>query len=105
MGAASSDQINNSRARTTSGGKYVTLGAMEQQDVVSLINYAVGRRDVDANQIGILGTSMGGASAILAAARDKRLRAVVDDSGFRANVDVNRVRPMDVITEVSPGHC
>ena len=92
----------NSRARATSGGKYVTLGAMEQQDVVSLVNYAVGRRDVDANRIGILGISMGGASAILAAARDKRLRAVVDDSGFRANVDVNRVRPMDVITEVSP---
>jgi hypothetical protein len=124
----------NSRARATSGGKYVTLGAMEQQDVVSLVNYAVGRRDVDANRIGILGISMGGASAILAAAKDKRLRAVVDDSGFsdaprviaagfehfihlpafpfapitvgiadfRANVDVNRVRPMDVIAEVSP---
>jgi hypothetical protein len=124
----------NSRARATSGGRYVTLGAMEQHDVVSLVNYAVGRRDVDANRIGILGISMGGASAILAAARDKRLRAVVDDSGFsdaprviaagfehfihlpafpfapitigiadfRANVDVNRVRPMDVIAEVSP---
>jgi uncharacterized protein len=124
----------NSRARATSGGKYVTLGALEQQDVISLVNYAVGRSDVDRERIGILGISMGGASAILAAAKDKRLRAVVDDSGFsdapsviatsfehfihlpafpfapvtigiadlRANIDVNRVRPMDVIDEISP---
>jgi uncharacterized protein len=124
----------NSRARATSGGQYVTLGALEQQDVVSLVNYAIGRRDVDASRIGILGISMGGASAILAAAKDKRIRAVVDDSGFsdapgviaasfehfihlpafpfapitvgiadfRANIDVSRVRPMDVIGKISP---
>jgi dipeptidyl aminopeptidase/acylaminoacyl peptidase len=124
----------NSRARATSGGKYVTLGALEQQDVVSLVNYAIGRRDVDASRIGILGISMGGATAILAAAKDKRIRAVVDDSGFsdasgiiaasfehfihlpafpfapitvgiadlRANIDVSRVRPIDVIGEISP---
>jgi fermentation-respiration switch protein FrsA (DUF1100 family) len=124
----------NSRARATSGGKYVTLGALEQQDVVSLVNYATGRRDVDASRIGILGISMGGATAILAAAKDQRIRAVVDDSGFsdapgviaasfehfihlppfpfapitvaiadfRASIDVNRVRPMDVIGKISP---
>jgi len=77
---------------------------------------------------------MGGASAIVAAAKDKRIRAVVDDSGFsdapsliatafehfvhppafpfahitvtitglRAGSDVGRVRPMDVIAEISP---
>lgn len=124
----------NSRARATSGGKYVTLGALEQQDVVSIVNYAIGRRDVDASRIGILGISMGGSTAILAAAKDQRIRAVVDDSGFsdaqgviaasfehfihlpsfpfapitvgiadfRANIDVSRVRPMDVIGKISP---
>lgn len=124
----------NSRARVPSGGKYVTLGVLEQKDVVSVVNYATGRSDVDANRIGILGISMGGASAILAAAKDKRIRAVVDDSGFsdatrviaasfehfvhlpafpfapitvaiadlRAGIDVTRVRPMDVIAEISP---
>jgi uncharacterized protein len=124
----------NSRARLPSGGEYVTLGALEQNDVVSVVSYAVGRKDVDANRIGILGISMGGASAILAAAKDQRIRAVVDDSGFsdatrviaagfehfihlpafpfapitvaiadaRAGIDVTRVRPVDVIAEISP---
>jgi fermentation-respiration switch protein FrsA (DUF1100 family) len=77
---------------------------------------------------------MGGSTAILAAANDQRIRAVVDDSGFtdapgviaasfqhfihlppfpfapitvgiadfRANIDVSRVRPMDVIGKISP---
>ncbi len=122
------------RARLPSGGKYVTVGALEQNDVLSVVNYAAGRSDVDANRIGILGISMGGASAILAAAKDKRLRAVVDDSAFsdgprviatafehfvhlpafpfapitvaiadwRAGIDINRVRPVDVIAEISP---
>jgi uncharacterized protein len=72
----------NSRARAPSGGQYVTLGAMEQKDVISVLDYAARRSDVDANRIGILGISMGGASAILAAAKDQRIRAVVDDSGF-----------------------
>jgi dipeptidyl aminopeptidase/acylaminoacyl peptidase len=124
----------NSRGRPPSGGRYVTVGALEQKDVVSVVNYAVGRSDVDANRIGVLGISMGGASAILAAAKDKRIRAVVDDSGFsdgprviatafehfvhlpafpfapitvaiadsRAGIDITRVRPVDVIAEISP---
>jgi fermentation-respiration switch protein FrsA (DUF1100 family) len=124
----------NSRARATSGGDYVTLGVLETQDLLSIIGYAVGRKDVDANRIGVLGISMGAAIAILGAAKDKRIRAVVDDSGFsdaprviaasfehfihlpafpfapitiaiansRAGIDVNRVRPMDVIGEISP---
>src|SRR5271156_566153 len=49
-----------SRARVPSGGRYVTVGALEQKDVVSVVNYAAGRSDVDANRIGILGISMGG---------------------------------------------
>jgi uncharacterized protein len=124
----------NSRARATSGGSYVTLGVLEQQDIISLISYVAARKDVDPHRIGVLGISMGGAVAILAAAQDKRIRAVVDDSGFsdaprviaagfehfihlpafpfapltvgiadlRAGIDVTRVRPMDVIGEISP---
>jgi uncharacterized protein len=124
----------NSRARIPSGGQYVTLGVLEQQDLISLVSYVAGRKDVDANRIGVLGISMGGATAILAAAKDKRISAVVDDSGFsdaprviaasfeqfihlpafpfapitvsianlRAGIDVNQVRPVDVIGEISP---
>ena len=78
----------NSRARAPSGGEYVTLGALEPQDLLSIVDYLAVRRDVDANRIGVLGVSMGGAIAILGAARDRRIRAVVDDSGFS---DVPRV--------------
>jgi dienelactone hydrolase len=70
------------RARTPSGGEYVTLGALEQDDMVSVVRYAACRKDVDPSRIGVLGISMGGATAILAAAKDQRIRAVVDDSGF-----------------------
>ena len=124
----------NSRARATSGGEYVTLGVREQGDLVSLVQYAARRSDVDPQRIGVLGISMGGATAILAAAQDRQILAVVDDSGFsdaprviaasfehfihlpafpfapvtveianlRAGINVNRVRPMDVIGHISP---
>jgi dipeptidyl aminopeptidase/acylaminoacyl peptidase len=124
----------NSRARAPSGGEYVTLGVLEQKDLISVIDYAVARKDVEPNRIGVLGISMGGSTAILAAAKDKRISAVVDDSGFsdaprviaasfeqfihlpafpfapvtisianfRAGINVNQVRPVDVIGEISP---
>jgi dipeptidyl aminopeptidase/acylaminoacyl peptidase len=124
----------NSRARATSGGEYVTLGVREQGDLVSLVEYSARRSDVDPERIGVLGISMGGATAILAAAQERRIRAVVDDSGFsdaprviaasfehfihlpafpfapvtieianlRAGINVNRVRPVDVIGQISP---
>jgi uncharacterized protein len=123
-----------SRGRTPSGGEFVTLGVLEQRDLISMVDYAMGRQDIGAKRIGVLGISMGGSVAILAAAKDERIRAVVDDSGFsdaprviaasfehfvhlpafpfapltiviadlRAGIDVNRVRPVDVIGEISP---
>jgi uncharacterized protein len=123
-----------SRARKPSGGEYVTLGVMEQQDLISVASYAAARKDVDPQRIGVLGISMGGSTGILAAAKDKTIRAVVDDSGFsdaprviaaafetfvhlpafpfapiaigianvRAGIDVYKVRPVDVIAEISP---
>ncbi len=71
-----------SRGRTPSGGKYVTLGVLEQGDLISMVDYAMERPEIDAKRIGVLGISMGGSVAILAAAKDQRIRAVVDDSGF-----------------------
>ena len=124
----------NSRARSTSGGRYVTLGVLEQKDLISIVNYLAHKADVDPNRIGVLGISMGGSVAVLAAANDREIKAVVDDSGFsdaprviaasfehfihlpafpfapvtvliadlRAGIDVTRVRPMDVIAQISP---
>jgi uncharacterized protein len=70
------------RARGRSGGEYVTLGVLEQKDLVSTVEYVASRRDVAGERIGVLGISMGGATAILAAAQDPKIKAVVDDCGF-----------------------
>jgi fermentation-respiration switch protein FrsA (DUF1100 family) len=124
----------NMRARAGSGGEYVTLGVYEQKDLISALDYLCARSDVDPRSIGALGISMGGATVILAAAQDKRIKAVVDDCGFsdapsviaasfehfihlpafpfapvtiwiadeRAGIDVDSVRPMDVVARISP---
>ena len=70
------------RHRGGSGGDAITMGALEQHDLVSVIDYLAARPDVDPDRIGALGVSLGGATTILAAARDPRIRAVVDDCGF-----------------------
>ncbi len=71
-----------SRGRAPSGGAYVTLGVLEQRDLISIVDSATERDDMNAKRIGVLGISMGASVAILAAAKDKRISAVVDDSGF-----------------------
>jgi len=76
------------RERGQSGGDAVTLGAKEQTDLVSAVDYLVTRPDVDADRIGALGVSLGASVTILGAARDTRIRAVVDDSGFSAASNV-----------------
>jgi uncharacterized protein len=70
------------RERGKSGGAAVTLGAREQTDLVSVVDYLIARPDVDPSKIGALGVSLGGSVTILAAAQDSRIKAVVDDSGF-----------------------
>ena len=70
------------RERGESGGTAVTLGAREQTDLVSVVDYLVTRSDVDTSKIGALGVSLGGSVTILAAAQDPRIQAVVNDSGF-----------------------
>ncbi len=76
------------RERGQSGGDAVTLGAKEQIDLVSAVDYLVTRPDVDKDRIGALGVSLGASVTILAAARDPRIAAIVDDSGFAAASNV-----------------
>jgi dipeptidyl aminopeptidase/acylaminoacyl peptidase len=59
-----------------------TLGRLEQQDLRSAIDYVVSRPDVDTARIGAMGHSTGGATTVLAAAYDDRIRAVVTDAGW-----------------------
>lgn len=70
------------RSRGGSGGDAITLGALEQHDLVAVVDYLATRPDVDPARIGALGVSLGGAVSIMAAARDPRIRAVVDNCGF-----------------------
>lgn len=52
------------------------------EDIRACLDYLDTRPDVDRNRIGLLGHSLGGSGALLAAAVDPRVRAVVSCSAF-----------------------
>jgi uncharacterized protein len=78
------------RAHGESGGSRSSLGYREQDDVLAAFGFLKARPGMDAEKIGIFGFSMGGASAILAAARSHGFRAVVTDSSFANLRDLAR---------------
>lgn len=88
------------RAHGQSEGRVCSLGPAEVDDLLGAIAYLKTRPDVDAGRIGALGLSMGGAVAILAAARSQDLRAIVVDGPYASQVP--RPRPRSV-SDV-PGH-
>ncbi len=65
------------RAHGSSEGDVCTAGWREADDVLGALDYLQGRADVDPERIGVLGISLGGKAALLAAAREEGLRAVV----------------------------
>lgn len=67
------------RAHGESEGDLTTVGLDEVRDVRAAIEYAKTR---DAEGIGLLGLSMGAATAINAAANEPDVRAIVADSAF-----------------------
>ena len=67
------------RCQGDSDGKLYAFGWDADQDVFAALDYLVGRPEVDANRIGILGLSSGAEIAIEAAAGDMRLHAVVSE--------------------------
>jgi uncharacterized protein len=60
----------------------VTFGAREQDDLVSVVDYLARRPEVDESRLGAFGFSMGGATALMAAAREPRIKAVAADSAW-----------------------
>jgi dipeptidyl aminopeptidase/acylaminoacyl peptidase len=52
------------------------------EDIVAGIDYLETRSDVDGRRLGVLGRSMGGSGAIVAASTEPRIRAVVSCSSF-----------------------
>jgi fermentation-respiration switch protein FrsA (DUF1100 family) len=71
-----------SRAHGKSGGRFCTYGYDEIHDVAAAVAYLESRPDVDAAQLGILGNSLGGITAIRAAARLPQLRVIMAESTF-----------------------
>ncbi|MFC1954528.1 alpha/beta hydrolase [Chloroflexota bacterium] len=69
------------RARGESGGSRSSEGDREQWDVMGAIDY-VASRGIPIERIGLLGFSLGAGVAILVAAQEPRIPAVVSDSGF-----------------------
>ncbi|MCP3926444.1 MAG: alpha/beta hydrolase [Desulfobacterales bacterium] len=65
----------------------VTLLKMAE-DLSSSINYLKTRKDVDMDNIGVFGHSIGGASTILAGSLDSRINAIVSTSAFADPVGV-----------------
>jgi len=70
------------RAHGKSGGSRTSLGYLEQEDILAALGYLKTRDEVDPRRIGIYGFSLGGSTAILAAAKSDGFRAVVADSAF-----------------------
>jgi alpha-beta hydrolase superfamily lysophospholipase len=71
-----------SRRHGDSGGKYCTYGFYEKHDASTVINYLHSRADIHVGRVGIFGSSMGAAIAVQVAAIDKRVVAIVAESGF-----------------------
>jgi esterase/lipase len=71
----------NERGRDGSGGAG-TWGALETQDLRSVVNTVVRHPHVDPNEIGEFGFSIGADISILEAAADPRIKAVVADGSW-----------------------
>jgi fermentation-respiration switch protein FrsA (DUF1100 family) len=63
-------------------GQPVTLGFRERWDLIAAARYLRSRPEVDPERIGVLGVSMGAATAILGAADEPSIKAVVSDSAY-----------------------
>lgn len=70
------------RAHGESEGNSCSLGLHEQNDLKAALDCLVKRDGIDSERIGVFGFSLGGAIALMAAANDKRIAAVLSDSSF-----------------------
>ena len=70
------------RARGNSEGAHSTLGWKETEDLLAAIRMVKNRPDLHTVPIGIMGHSMGGAVALMGAARCRDVKAVIAESAF-----------------------
>jgi pimeloyl-ACP methyl ester carboxylesterase len=78
------------RGSGLASGKYVSMGVHEAKDIKAMIDYL--QKQHHFNHFGILSNSMGANAALLAAAKDKRITAVICDSPYTSLVDVVTLR-------------
>ena len=69
------------RGHGSSGGDQVSGGYFEQSDVLGAFDF-LGGREIPPHRIGLVGFSMGAATAILAAAQEPAIGALVADSPY-----------------------
>jgi len=74
--------IYDQRYHGLSEGDFCTFGYYEGYDVSAAIDYLKTRGDCNTTSLGIVGESFGGAVAIMAAAEDKRIDLLVEDSAY-----------------------
>lgn len=82
------------RAMGLSSGTLCTFGYHEQWDVLAGVRWL--REEVGVERVGLHGLSMGGACALLAAARDPGVGAVVTDCAFAHFADLLDCRVLPV---------
>lgn len=68
------------RAHGRSEGDQVTFGALEQSDLLGAVDYVITQRGI--GRLGVMGFSMGAGVALLTAAQDDRIAALVVDGAF-----------------------
>lgn len=80
-----------------SEGQVTTFGLLEANDLRGALDFILDQPEVEADRIAVLGHSMGGATAILAAARMPEIQAVVVESTY-ANLENNLRAHLDRYT-------
>jgi len=70
------------RGHGQSDGRHVTFGDRETEDVAAALAYLRQRGDIDMARIGLMGLSLGGIAAIIAAAQLPEVHAVMAESAF-----------------------
>ncbi len=75
------------RAHGASEGKLTTYGGSETKDMLGAIEYLKTRKDVDLDNIGILGYDLGANTGIMTAQITADIKAIVADSAFASLSD------------------
>jgi dipeptidyl aminopeptidase/acylaminoacyl peptidase len=81
LGAGYSVLLYDSRGCGASDGVF-GVGATEDRDIVGAVSYVRSRSGAGADHIAVLGISLGAGDALLAAAKDDRIQAVIADSSW-----------------------